>query len=430
MSTLPKSFKLDDPVPALPEGSNSVLVSCRPVTSGALGASAVVDVDLGNRGWLEPKSLSIRYTMAITQGAGSSAMIGTPAFTPFQRLQITANGTTIDSISQYNQVCHVLTQGKLDVAQKFGRQYAYGFTPATTASVSNMDGRVSTANDKVFSVSAQLPCILSESEKMLPLFAMGGVRLTFSLDVVSNMFMSADTYEAVYILPTAISITNFEVCYNQIDLGREVEMMVRGMGSRLFIKTHSYNNSATSIPAGLIGSNSYVFNQRYSSIRSAYMLPNLTIANKWAEICDITATSTTVCGDYQLICGNSAYPQMPLSSINNKAGILNETYRAFKAIDEFGSMSIDTNEFTRLPVVTLTTYSNSEPGKFILGLNLEKVQTADHVLMSGVSTYNTPLSVVVNCPALSVVAANLNLLLDYDAILVIDQEAGQVSVRS
>lgn len=430
MSTLPKSFKLDDPVPALPEGSNSVLVSCRPVTSGALTASAVVDVDLGTRGWLEPGSLSIRYTMTITQPTGSSAMIGTPVYTPFQRLQITANGTTIDSISQYNQVAHVLTQGKLDVAQKFGRQYAYGYTPAAAATVSNMDGRVSTANDKVFAVSAPLPCILSQSEKMLPLFAMGGVRLTFSLDTLANMFMAAETYEAAYIAPTAVSISNFEVCYNQIDLGREVEMMVKSMGARLFIKSHSYNNSATAIAVGLIGSNSYVFNQRYSSIRSAYMLPNLGIANKWAEICDITATSTTVCGDYQLICGNSAYPQMPLSSINNKAGILNETYRAFKAIDEFGSMSIDTAEFTRLPAVLVTTYSNSAPGKFILGLNLEKVQTADHVLMSGVSTYNTPLSVVVNCPAASVVAASLNLLLDYDAILVIDQEAHNVSVRS
>jgi len=334
-----------------------------------------------------------------------------------------------------------MTQGKLDVAAKFGRQTAYGYTPladpATTAALTNMDGRVTAtaaAGDYSFSVAAPLPCILSQSEKMLPLFAMGGIRLTFSLDTVANMFMAAATYASALtvILPTAVSITNLEVCYNQIDLGREVEMMVRGMGSRLFIKTHSYNNSATAMPINMVGSNSYVFNQRYSSIRSAYILPNVGVGNRWAEIQDITATSATVCGDYQLICGNSAYPQMPLSSINNKAGILNETYRAFKAVDEFGSMSIDSLEFTRVPVAvaTLTGYSPYEPSKFIVGINLEKVQSADHVLMSGVSTYNTPLSVVINCPVASLIAANLNLVLDYDAILVIDQEANQVSVRS
>lgn len=442
MSTLPKSFKLDEPVPALPEGSSSVLVSCRPVTSGALTAGAVVDVDLGTRGWLEPGSLSLRYTMTVTHGAaGSSGMIGTPVYTPFQRLQITANGTTIDSISQYNQVCHVLTQGQLDVAAKFGRQTAYGYTvladPATTVALTNMDGRVTAtggAGDYTFSVSAPLPCVLSNSEKCLPLFAMGGVRLTFSLDTVANMFMAAGTYASALtlILPTAISITNLEVVYNQIDLGRDVEQMVRGMGSRLFIKTHSFNNSATSIAIGMVGSNSFVFNQRYSSIRSAFILPNVAVGSKWAEIQDITATSATVCGDYQLICGNSAFPQMPLSSINNKAGILQETYRAFKAIDNYGSMSIDSLEFSRVPVVaaTITGYSPYEPSKFIVGLALEKVSMADHVLMSGVSTYNTPLSVVINCPTASVIAANLNLLLDYDGILVIDQEANQVSVRS
>lgn len=440
MSSLPKSFKLDDPVPALPEGSNSILMSCRPVSGGSFLPSAVIDVDLGTRGWLDPQSLSIRYTATtvVPAGAGNqSALIGTPVYTPIQRLQITANGSTIDTISQFNQTAHVMTQGLLDVAAKFGRQAAYGYTnPALTApaNIYNLDSRVTlvAASPDAYTVSAPLPCILSQCEKCLPLFAMGGIRLTFTLDTLANMFatgvMQTVGAAATYIAPTSYTITNFEVCYSMIDLGMEVEQMVKGMGSRLFLKSHSYNNSATSSPAGANGSLSFVFNQRYSSIRSAYVLPNQVIGNKWAEIVDLTGGL----GDYQLQIGNSAYPQMPLSTVNNKSGILQETYRAFQAVNPYGSMSIDNAEFSVLASTTLANLNPYEPGKFIVGVNLEKCATADHVLMSGVSTYNTPINVIINssAPTAGVLACNINLLLDYDAIIVIDQEARSVSVRS
>ncbi len=70
------------------------------------------------------------------------------------------------------------------------------------------------------------------------------------------------------------------------------------------------------------------------------------------------------------------------------------------------------------------------PGKFIVGVNLEKCQNTDHVLMSGVSTYNSPISVIVNVGTATSNACNLNLLLDYDAIIVIDQESHSLSVRT
>lgn len=430
MVSLPKSFKLDEPIPSLPDGANGCLISCRPISGTSFQPSAVIDVDLGTRGWLDPTSLAIRYTGSTVTAVSPCAMIGTPVYCPFQRLQITANGTTIDSISQYNQVGHVLTQGNLDVSSKYGRQFAYGYTNTTagnTQNVQNLDGRVSAVGTDTYSVGAPLPCLLSQCEKMIPLFAVGNIRLTFTLDSLVNMFLAAGTWAGtVYVAPTSFTLSNFEVIYNMVDLGSQVEQMVKGMGSRLFLKSHSYNNSATAVASGAIGSNSYVFNQRYSSIRSAFILPNLTVANKWAEFCDLTSNT----GDYQLQIGNSAFPQMPLSSVNNKGGILQETYRAFGNIYGNGSMSIDTNEFSIIANSVTGNCSPYEPGKFIVGQNLEKCQNTDHVLMSGVSTYNSPISAVINIGTATTNACNLNLLLDYDAIIVIDQEAHNISVRS
>ena len=432
--SLPKSFRLNDPIDSIPEGANSVLISCRPVSGGPFSAGSVVDFDLGTRGFLDPTSLAIRYTMATVVGAGGvAALSGTPVYTPFQRLQITANGATIDSISQYNQVCHVLTQN-LDVGAKYGRQTAYGYNTTavgTAQNVQNLDGRFSPASQTDnYSVSAPLPCILSNCEKMIPLFAVGNIRLTFTLDSLANMFMAAATWATIVtVAPTSFSITNFELVYNMMDMGRSVEELVKGMGSRLFLKSHSYNNSATSVAVGATGSNSYVFNQRYSSIRSAFILPNLTVGNKSYEFCDITSNS----GDYQLLCGNAAYPQMPLSTLNNKSGILQETIRAFGNLYDKAGMSIDYNEFAvcaATGVTQVATLSNAEPGKFIAGINLERVQSTDHVLLSGISTYNSPISVIVNNTVATSTLCNLNLLLDVDMIVVIDQEAHQVSVRS
>jgi hypothetical protein len=91
------------------------------------------------------------------------------------------------------------------------------------------------------------------------------------------------------------------------------------------------------------------------------------------------------------------------------------------------TFSINATEFNQTLGGTFDPY---EPGKFIVGVNLEKVSSADHVLMSGTSTYNTPISVNVNIGTATGAICNINLILDYDAILVLDPMARQLTVRS
>ena len=50
--------------------------------------------------------------------------------------------------------------------------------------------------------------------------------------------------------------------------------------------------------------------------------------------------------------------------------------------------------------------------------------------MSGVSTFGSSISAVINMPTATGGLCNLNLMLDYDSIIVIDQESKQLSVRS
>jgi hypothetical protein len=170
-----------------------------------------------------------------------------------------------------------------------------------------------------------------------------------------------------------------------------------------------------------------VFNNRLASIRSAYICPNRPTGSKQFEFCDITKAT----GTYQLIVGQQTFPQLPLDSLNNFGGIFVETARASANIYGKNSAmsiskveaSVDENDAT----ASMVYYS---PGKFIAGLDLCKIASDDKdVLMSGTSTYNSPITCQVAFNTATTNANSLNLMLDYDAVWVLDVNARQVSVR-
>lgn len=423
MAALPKSFNLAEPIPSLPDGAQSQLITCRPLSGTSFGESSIIELDLGNRGWCDPQSIAIRYKVTLTAGTGGSAMVGCPVYTPFQRVSTLVGGASIDSINQYSQVAQVLVCGNYDVSAKFGLQSCFGYI--ATSDMGLLDGRLTAtgATESYFVSAPLLGTILTSCEKQLPLFAMPQIRFQFTMDSLANMF---NVPGGGTVLPTAYAITNFELTYTMTDLGAGVEKMVYEAGRSLLLKSNGFSNSAVAVPINSIGSGNYVFNQRFASIRSAFVCPNATTGNKWADIVDLTAGA----GDYQILVGNQAFPQAPLSTVLNRSGILQETRRAFGNLyDSTHSMSISTAEFAKNISITPTALA-SDPGKFIVGVNLDKIQSGDHAMMSGASTYNTPISVVINCATATASAANLNLILNYDAILVLDPVARQLSVRS
>lgn len=425
--SLPKSFNLSEPIPSLPDGVTSTLISVRPISGSTFSASQIVEFDLGNRGWLIPESLAIRYKQKCSAGVAGAAVAGTPVYTPFVRLNTLVNGAVIDSINQYGQVAHMIINTSMGVSKKYGVAQAWGFTTASDGSMLYLDGRLVSANAALSAVMVGGPLVgtlLSSAEKNIPLFAMGQIRLQFTIDTLSNMSFTDGTITAL----TDFQISDFEVTYQMVDMGSAVEKMVYDMGPQLFIKSHGWNNSSVAVSAGTTGSQTYVFNQRLASIRSAYICPNRPTGSKQVEFIDITNGN----GTYQLNVGSQMFPQMPLDALNNFGGIFVETARAAGAI--YGKNSemaisraesiIDENDAT----ATLLYYS---PGKFIVGVLLSKVGPEDRdVLMSGCSTYNQPIGVNVNFNVATTNANSLNLMLDYDCVLVLDTAARQLSVRS
>ena len=79
---------------------------------------------------------------------------------------------------------------------------------------------------------------------------------------------------------------------------------------------------------------------------------------------------------------------------------------------EFGVLSADT---TTIPI----------PGKFFVGVNLQKLTIPQKAFFTGVSTQNSPISVVINIGTATAQAHSVMLILNYDAIIEIDSSTKQ-----
>ena len=425
MSALPSAINYQEGLAVLPENTQNFNISCVPVSGGSFGPSSQIQVDLGNRGFLDPASLLIRYKIQYTSTAGAAGtqIVGTPVYTPFLRFETLVNSNTVETINNYNTVCNMLTNLQLGVSDKYGQASAYGYENFNnTISIENLDGAVidgTTAGTYTRFYSAPLNGLLAGSEKLIPLFLLNNIRLQFTLDTLANIQTNITANAKI----TDFKILNFEVCYNMIDFGHDVEREIMAMNPKVRIKSQSYSTGTQSVASGFTGSLNLVYNQRYASVKSAYLNIGGSDAaissNKLLDSYDITSGN----GDYQFQIGSINYPQKSLSTTNNKSGILQELRRSMNTI--FGSnvsMSVNAIEFGS---VSATVSTVSVPAKFWVGVNLQKLTIPQKAFFTGVSTQNSPITVMVNVGTASAQVHTVMLILNYDAIIEIDTSTKQ-----
>ena len=145
--------------------------------------------------------------------------------------------------------------------------------------------------------------------------------------------------------------------------------------------------------------------------------------NTFLDSVDITSNN----GDYQFIIGGVNYPPRQLSTILNKAGILSELagfWGVQQNIDTL-NMSINPIEFSYVSNGATTALI---PGKFWVGCNTEALST-NNVLMSGISSQNSPVSLKINIGTATSENHQVTLIVLYDALLKINTLTNQVIVK-
>ncbi len=430
MSALPNQVNYSEPLLMLPENTQNFLVAALPTNGSSFGPGSIAQVDLTtNRGFLDPASISFRYKVTTTSaGVTQTKMVGTPAYSFINKYVCYANSQTIETISNYNTVANMLINLQMNVADKVGQQYSLGYVDITTTPVTNeaLDGRLCVATTDTFSLSAPLYSLLGNSEKLIPLFLLQNMRLEFTFESLANLSsnLSSDSGSIM----TGYSITNFEVVYNVIDFGQEIQRQIIAENPKIRIKSSSYNTSIAPIASGSNGNINLIYNLRYASIKSAFLnfggTSTTNSANKNMDSIDPTSSN----GDFSLQIAGINYPQKSLSSSNNKSGIMNELRRSMGSI--FGSnvsMSINAFEFSRSDQV-ISTYD--KPGKFWVGINLQKLTIPSKAFFTGVSTQNSPITAIINTNTATTQIYNAMLIAVFDAIIDIDTQTKQVVIVS
>jgi hypothetical protein len=436
MSALPNQVNYSEPLLMLPENTSNFLVAALPTNGSSFGPGSIAQVDLTtNRGFLDPASLYIRYKITTTSASTTQTkIVGTPAYTFINKFVCYANSQTIETISNYNTVANMLVNMQMSVADKVGQQYSLGYVDYTTTPVTNeaLDGRLCVATTDTFSCSAPLYSLIGNSEKLIPLFLLQNMRLEFTFEslanVSSNLTVDVTTNGSTM---TGYTISNFEVVYNVIDFGPEIQRQIIAENPKILIKSSSYNTSIAPVASGTSGNINLIYNLRYASIKSAFLniggtnqSNSLGSAAKNMDSIDLTNSN----GDYSLQIADISYPQKPLSTLNNKAGIMNELRRSMGSI--FGSnvsMSINAVEFSRTDSLG-TTYD--KPGKFWVGINLQKLTIPSKAFFTGVSTQNSPITAIINSNTATAQLFNVMLIAVYDAIIDIDTQTKQIVIVS
>ena len=417
MNSLPNSVNYAEPIPSLPESTIKYSVALQPVNGQtfSMGGNQII-FQFPNRGYLQPDSVYLRYKAVIGNATTASNILGCPFSAPFQRVETQFGSVTVDSINDWNQVNHILTNVTMDVAQKYGMQASYGYSTSATPIIEELDSRIIPAVGETAYFSGPVPCMLTNiTDKLLPLFAMPTISMVFTTDSLANVINPTTTV-------TGITLSNVELCFDFCEFGPEVDAMVRGMGQRIYIKSQSFANASVNIPSGSNGSQAIIFNQRYASCKAAIVSFSGAVNNKKFDAVDQTNNT----GDYSLNISGVQYPQKPYSALNNKSGILQELRKCIGSIyDKTNNMSVNTVEFNRLDSDVNTVYT--APGKFYLGFNLEKLHSGS--LLTGISTNNSNITVNINQSTASTVVRQCNLLLVYDALLEIDVLNKQASVK-
>lgn len=427
-SILPKEINYKSAM-SLPEGTQSNSIVASPINGQTFAPSSIIQFDLVQRGFLVPESVYIRYrlttTLPATAGA-NNAVKGTPVYSPISRLETIVGSQVVESIQNYNQLCNMLVNCKMNYAQKIGLANSFGYSSSAAATTYAFDFSTNCANGLAFTTSttanaiganvflaAPLGCILSNADHLVPLKFMPSCRIQLSLDTLANAYRLDGTNPI-----TNFSLSNVELCYDIIEFSPMVDQAISSMGAgSITIRSQSYLSSGVTIAQNSNGSLEFLFNQRLASIKSLFCHLSGTEATKVNGFFD-SVDITTNNGDYQWFVSGLPYPPRPISTVLNKAAISMELSAAFGPAHDLltSNFSINPTEFNYTIASTTTV---QQMGKVYLGTNVEKLST-NGALLTGISSQGSPISFRVSTGTALSQAAVIQLICLYDALLQID----------
>ena len=441
MAFLPKEVEYNRPHASVSPDTTSLNVIVRPSNGQVFQPGGdVITFDLPSRAFMSPASLVLRGIITsnvATAGDANSILCAAPGAAWIQRVETQISGQTVESINSYGQLYNLLVNTKLGFSERMAMQTELmtgsGATPATAVVVPAADNLNSYllptavgAQSSQFAIP--LGCLLANCTNYVPLGMMGGVRISITTDQLPN-------FATMIGATSTLTFGSLELAFDMVDFGRGFDAVVGSMADsegNINLKSSSWNVSSQTLGALTAGTTEeHIYNVRLSSIKSLIVQAGGITANSLNGAKFDAGSVQGPGGSTQYVVASTVYPQTPISEAN-QALVMSELRQSLgEAHDLLGSkMSIPDGQFNS----NLTrqapggTSSILQPKCHFVGVNTEKV-SSNQLMMSGISSQLSPISVRLNYSADVAAGVLLTLFVLYDAILSINLPTRMVQTR-
>lgn len=433
MATLPNQLNYGGQQ-TVPRDTTSQQIVVRPSNGSIFYAGGQIQLDIPMMNFLVGSTMAIRYQLNVlntsTTTAQNYALLGTPVYSPFSRLQTQFNGQTKEDINDYNQLMHYLINSQYDTAMKAGLP-SYGYDAEANSETSIIDARtmnIAASGSKSFSLSAPLPCCLSQidGDKFLPLDAFSSLRINLNLDSIDNIFSPASTIDGTtFSLPTEYNIKNFELVFNVCTFNQDIKDMILN-SEPLIVKTQSFNSISQILQTSASGSNDLTFSHHFDSIKSLHAL--FVNNDKTKNVMKKFDSRNPNLNSVQFMIGGLSYPQLGLDITNNKSYVLMENKKTWNALGTTDwNPSITNSEFNVDDLTSSSSASLKIPGKFYVSTPTERVLSNGY-LLSGTNSKQSQVGLRLNIGTAITAQYNINCIAIYDMLVRIDPQTRQVDV--
>lgn len=430
--SLPSAVDFSKRLPVVPEGVSCNLTTVMPTNGQTFQAGSVVQWDLPARTdlYIDPATLFYRAKLSFTVAAGGAQLRGIPAVSFLSQLNEFVGSQPINSVWSYGSVAAMRINSTYSVSDKYGQMSALGFLGSTaTPSLEEMEGRALSVGVNTFDIAVPLLCsAFASATNYIPTGLLGGgCRIQMTIDALSNMLVAATAANV-----TAFSVTNFELCYNAIDMPG-VDRMVASMSpaNKIYLKCRGWANQAQNLPSGSSGIATLPFNHRLKSLENVYAMFSGTNATYDLNGSYDSRDPTSGSGNIQLTIGQQQFPLLGIDTASSKSSVIQYLRECTGSLTDFrNSSSINNVEFSYLGNSTTPT-TIAAPAKFIVGLAVSKIQPTPYganALLSGVDASNSPIILTLRIGSASVQAFNAYLICEYSLLLEIDTMTKQIQV--
>ena len=276
-----------------------------------------------------------------------------------------------------------------------------------------------------FDFAVPLDNILSNAEKLLPLFAMPKVKLHFKIEQASNI-LGYNTAVTI----SSITIKNFRVVYNSIHATQEVKDKVM-KNPVIRIKTRGVNIQGSNLASGVSSNITLQYSTSLRSINSAflYFAPTKSATNPngvFESICLLDNNGT-----YSLEIGGKSFPNQALQASNSNANIFATLRSALTCLGiPFSTVFDRSNQLAILPTQYAHGAGNGanssvqSPACFYVGIPLEALRSSQG--WTGIANHNNYILLQMVANVATQVTTNVYLILFHDEILEFDPQTRRV----